>query len=71
MNYVKSVRKVFKSLTIVYRGFHGEKQTDGSIKVGDMFYPDIEGFIKGINEVCDKRFDALTNSIEQTEKLLK
>jgi hypothetical protein len=70
MDYVKQTRRVFKSLSISYRGFRGEKQPDGSIRVGDCFYPNTGEFIKGINDVCEKRYEFLQSSIERAEKKL-
>ena len=71
MSHTKQLRRVFKSLTIVYRGYRGQRQPDGSIVYGDVHYPDLACFMTGIDELAKARFQALSNSIERSENKLK
>ena len=70
-DHLQELNKVFNSLTVLYRGYRGEWQPDGSIKMGDVYYPDRAAFISGINELAKARSKSWQDSLNRTEELIK
>lgn len=62
---------MFRSLTILYRGFSGEKQPDGSIKYGDAYFTDLPHFMEEIDRLAQARYNAMQKGMERAEKLLE
>lgn len=70
MNYVKQTRKILGPY-FIYRGYSGKVKENGAVEFGDAWFESKAHFIVEIDRLCEARYRALTNSIEQTEKLFK
>jgi hypothetical protein len=70
IDYVTELMKVVGGCYFLYRGYNARVLDDGSLVLGDSYFPDKQSFRIAIDALCEERYKSLAKSIEHTEKLL-